>query len=411
MVGSELRRDPDAQPGTQIKPVVWAAGALGVCALALAAVAIPLDAVVFGMPVPLAFVLGAAQPAAIVLALFHPRSAAGISCAAVFVLAAAVGDVGVWPVSVTTLIGHALLVGVLGAQPSWPVGLWCWGGGVVAAFGAAALVPHTTSTGAVIGNLFLFGSVTAGTFALAMFVRQWRRISSQLVQERRLSADEHAKRVIAEEKTRVARELHDVIAHSMSLINVQATTAQYRHPGLDPAIGAEFDEMAAASRQALGEMRSVLGVLRSTQTDGELVPQPGLDRIPELIDSARRAGVDITAHGAELLDERAGSEIAGIAAFRIVQEALSNVTRHAPGARTEVRFERSGDELTITVRNGAPERTANPVQGGGHGLVGMQERAAIVRGELRFGHLDDGGYEVRAVLPLHSNDSQEQDSS
>ncbi|WP_246153943.1 sensor histidine kinase [Saccharopolyspora hirsuta] len=390
-----------------MKPVVWAAGVIGVFALALVSVAIPLNAVAFGMWVPLAFLLSAAHAGALGVALFYPRTVSVVACVAVYLLAVASADLTVvWPVSVTTLIGQALLVGVLGVQQVWSVGLLCWGGGVVAAVAAAALVPHDVP---VSGNLVLFSSITGGVFVVALIVQQWRQISAQLVRERRLSADEHAKRVIAEEKTRVARELHDVIAHSMSLINVQATTARYRHPGLDARIAAEFDEMAAASRQALSEMRSVLGVLRSTQTGGELVPQPGLERIPELIDSARRAGVDITAHGTELLEDREASGIAGIAAFRIVQEALSNVTRHAPGARTEVRFGRSGDELTIVVRNGAPDRVANAVQGGGHGLVGMQERAAIVGGAVRFGHLDDGGYEVRAVLPLRemSDDPQE----
>ncbi|MER7010353.1 histidine kinase [Saccharopolyspora sp. NPDC000359] len=408
MARSARRGVPGERSGIQVKPVVWAAGVIGVLALALVCVAIPLNAAAFGMWVPLAFLLSVAHAGALGGALFYPRAAGVVSCVAVFLLAvASAGSTDIWPVSVTTLIGQALVVGVLGAQHAWPVGLLCWGGGVAAAV-AAVLVPHEVP---VSGNLVVFSSITGGVLVVALIVRQWQQISAQLVQERRLSADEHAKRVIAEEKTRVARELHDVIAHSMSLINVQATTAQYRHPGLDAAIVAEFDEMAAASRQALSEMRSVLGVLRSTQTDGELVPQPGLGRIPELVDSARRAGVDITAHGVELLADREASGIAGIAAFRIVQEALSNVTRHAPGARTEVRFDRSGDELTIVVRNGAPEHAANAVQGGGHGLVGMQERAAIVGGTVKHGHLDGGGYEVRAVLPLRekSDEPQEQD--
>ncbi|MFI0464105.1 sensor histidine kinase [Saccharopolyspora sp. 5N102] len=414
MAKSKRRRDPDEQPRPQVKPVVWVSAALGLLALALAAVAVPVNAVALGMPLVLAFLLSIAQSGSIGIALFYPRPAAVISCSAVFLLAMAARSddpAAIWPVSVTTLIGHGLVISVLGVHQAWPAGLRCWLGGVAAAVGAAVLVPQSVPANAVAGNLFLFGAITGGVFGGALVVRQWRQISSQLVQERRLSADEHAKRVIAEEKTRIARELHDVIAHSMSLINVQATTAQYRHPNLDPRLIAEFDEMAAASRQALGEMRSVLGVLRNGQTGGELVPQPGLARIPELIDSAGRAGVDVSAHGTELLEDGTGSEIAGIAAFRIVQEALSNVTRHAPGARTEVRFARSGGELTITVRNSAPDRAVTPVQGGGHGLVGMQERAAIVDGNVHFRHLDDGGYEVRAVLPLHTagNDSQERE--
>ncbi|MEV0698082.1 histidine kinase [Saccharopolyspora sp. NPDC050389] len=415
MAKSKRRRDPDERPRPQVKPFVWVAAVLGALAVALAAVAIPLNAAVFGMPLALAFLLGTAQAGSIGIVLFYPRVATAISCSAVFLLAMAARSddpAAIWPVSVTTLIGQALLISALGVNQAWSAGLRCWLGGVAAAIGAALLAPQSVPANAVAGNLYLFGAVTGGALGATLVVRQWRQISSQLVQERRLSADEHAKRVIAEEKTRIARELHDVIAHSMSLINVQATTAQYRHPGLDPLLAAEFDEMAAASRQALREMRSVLGVLRDGQTGGELVPQPGLARIPELIDGAGRAGVDVSAHGTELLEDRTGSEIVGVAAFRIVQEALSNVTRHAPGARTEVRFACSGGELTIIVRNGAPGREVNPVQGGGHGLVGMQERAAVVNGSVHFGHVDDGGYEVRAVLPLDQlgNDSQEREN-
>ncbi|MCI2419356.1 histidine kinase [Saccharopolyspora sp. K220] len=414
MAKSKRRRDPAEQPRPQVKPVVWVAGVLGVLALSLAAVAIPLNAAVFGMSLALAFPLGIAHAGSIGIALFFPRSATAISCSAVFLLAMAARSddpTAIWPVSVTTLIGQGLLISVLGAHQAWPTGLWCWLGGVAAAAGGVVLAPRNVPTDAVAGNLVLFGAVTGGALGGALVVRQWRQISSQLVQERRLSADEHAKRVVAEEKTRIARELHDVIAHSMSLINVQATTAQYRHPCLDPRLAAEFDEMAAASRRALREMRGVLGVLRDGQTGGELVPQPSLARIPELIDSASRAGVDVSAHGTELLEDRTDSEIAGIAAFRIVQEALSNVTRHAPGTRTEVRFGRSSGELTITVRNTAPDRVVNPVPSGGHGLVGMQERVAIVNGSVHFGHTGDGGYEVCAVLPLNhtDNDSQERE--
>ncbi|MGW1676185.1 sensor histidine kinase [Saccharopolyspora sp. NPDC002376] len=413
MAKSKRGGDPDGPPRPQVKPVVWATAVLGVLALSLTAVAIPVNAAVLGMPVVLAFLLSIAHTGSIGIAFFRPRTAIALSSAAVFLLALAAGSddpAAIWPVSVTTLVGQSLLISALGVRWGWQTGLRCWFGGAVAANGAAVLVPHAVAATSVAGNLFLFGTVTGGALGGALVVRQWRQISAQLVQERRLTSDEHAKRVIAEEKTRIARELHDVVAHSMSLISVQATTAQYRHPHLDPALVAEFDEMAAASRQALREMRSVLGVLRDGQSGGELLPQPGWARVPELIDSSRRAGMDVSAHGTELLEDRTGSEIAGIAAFRIVQEALSNVTRHAPGARTEVHFTRSGGELTIIVRNGAPERAVSPVPGGGHGLVGMQERAAVVGGSVHFGHFDDGGYEVRAVLPLRvGDDSQERE--
>ena len=392
-----------ATAASRLKPTAQAGLLLLVPAITLISVGVPVNGVVYGMPFLVSFPLTVFHCAAIMLALLRPRFAAVAAPISVFLLAAFARDglAAPWPVSVTTLLTQIVVILVLGLRANWSVGLSCWLGGIAASAAAAPLFPRGDGQDEITGNIVLLASISGGLLALAVVVREWQQIRSQLVRERELSAEEHAKRVLVEEKTRIARELHDVIAHSMSIINVQATTARYRYPDIDPALAGEFDEMAASSRRALTEMRGLLGVLRDEEVGGELAPQPGLARIPQLIENAQRAGMSIEVHGLDVLDGAGGSDIAGVAAFRIVQEALSNATRHAPGAGSEVHFGRADGELTIAVRNDAPasgQGKAGP--GGGHGLVGMQERAAMVGGAVRFGGTGDGGFEVRAVLPL-----------
>ncbi|MFL6124872.1 sensor histidine kinase [Actinophytocola sp.] len=194
------------------------------------------------------------------------------------------------------------------------------------------------------------------------------------------------------ERARIARELHDVVAHHISMIAVQAETARLTTPGL-PDLGARrFAEIGDRARAGLTEMRRLLGVLREG-TDAELKPQPKLTQLVDLLDDARQsAGARLIVSGAPVpLDP--GVELA---AYRIVQEALTNARRHAPGAAVDVEL-RYGGELRVRVRDNGPG-TATPA---GHGLAGMRERAAAVGGTLRAGPVDGiGGFLVEAVLPV-----------
>jgi signal transduction histidine kinase len=205
--------------------------------------------------------------------------------------------------------------------------------------------------------------------------------------------------MLAEERARIARELHDVVAHSMSIINVQAATARYRHPDFDAGALAEFEDIGVASRQALDEMRGLLDVLRDGDGPGEKRPQPRFEDLPELIAQAERAGMVVAFASTA---ERGGApvgEVVGVVAYRIVQEALSNAIRHAPGSAVEVRCARRGDALELVIRN-APGVQAPADGDAGYGLIGMAERAASVGGTVRSGATEDGGFEVIAVLPL-----------
>jgi signal transduction histidine kinase len=215
--------------------------------------------------------------------------------------------------------------------------------------------------------------------------------------QRRLAvAEEHG--TVLTERARIARELHDVVAHHVSMIAVRAETAPYRLHGLSEPARTELAEISQASREALTEMRRLLGVLRSEEPEPLTAPQPGIADLPKLVRAATAAGsnevtLDIDASLPEL------PAAVGVSAYRIVQEALTNAAQHAPGAPVRVLVGRSGGGLSLSVRNG-PGR-ANPVQRGpGHGVRGMRERASMLGGELAAAPTADGGFEVSATLPV-----------
>ncbi|WP_248960036.1 sensor histidine kinase [Sphaerisporangium perillae] len=203
------------------------------------------------------------------------------------------------------------------------------------------------------------------------------------------------------ERARIARELHDVVAHHISMVAVQAETARLTTPGM-PAAGADrLSAIGDTARAALTEMRRLLGVLREDAKPDAAVrqPQPGLSlrELNELLDESRDAsgtGVRLILRGPPVtLDP--GVELA---AYRIVQEALTNARRHAPGAAVDVELDYTGDALRLLVRDNGPGPSTE-VPAGGHGLSGMRERAAAVGGELRAGPAAAGGFLVEACLP------------
>ncbi|WP_370082768.1 sensor histidine kinase [Streptacidiphilus sp. MAP12-16] len=245
-------------------------------------------------------------------------------------------------------------------------------------------------------------------FAIAVVVGaslRGRRVArSQLVVQEEITAEERARRTLLEERNRIARELHDVVAHHMSVISIQAQVAP--HLVEDPS--EELMENLAGIRQnaveALTELRRVLGVLRSEDPVAEgarNAPQPTLDRLDELVGNVRGAGLTVTVETTGV--PRPLSPGVELSAFRIVQEALSNAIRHAPGAAVRVLVAHQPASLTVRVTNTAPDSPAAPSPGAGHGLLGMRERTAMLGGELATGSTPDGGYEVVAVLPLEDS--------
>ena len=212
---------------------------------------------------------------------------------------------------------------------------------------------------------------------------------------------ERARRAVLEERTRIARELHDVVAHHLSLIAVQAETAPYRLGQLPEPARAEFGSMSEVAREALTEMRRLLGVLRQDQPAG-LAPQPQLADLPVLVDTARRAGVNVELSVPDELDKVPPG--VGVCAYRIVQESLSNASQHASGAAVTVSVDHDARAVQLRVANGpgvpATRPPDAPERDRGHGLTGMRERVALLGGSLSAGPTPAGGFMVSAVLPL-----------
>jgi signal transduction histidine kinase len=218
---------------------------------------------------------------------------------------------------------------------------------------------------------------------------------------------ERARRIVLEERARIARELHDVVAHHMSLMAVRAESAPHRLGALPDPVRAEFGALSGSAREALADMRQLLGVLRSDQPTGRS-PQPGLQDLAGLIGTARQAGMAVELSGPATWDRVPPGT--GVCAYRIIQEALSNAGRHAAGAPVTVSVHYSADTVTLRVTNG-PGVPAGPRANGhgpgrenghgpGHGLAGMRERAELLGGSLSAGPVPGGGFAVSAVLPL-----------
>lgn len=247
----------------------------------------------------------------------------------------------------------------------------------------------------------------AGAWSTGTFVRrrgdqadQHARRAAVLEVEARTVAAESAQ----QERDRIARELHDVVAHSVSLMVVQAGAERLRLGADVGRTGRALEAIEEAGRTALTELRTMLGVLRD-QSGQALAPLPGLAGIPALVVRVRAAGlpVELTSSPADLVDPARTDLREGaisLAAYRIVQESLTNVVRHVGAVPTRVTLDRRDGELRIEVHNAAPEMPDTSVPSPGRGLIGMRERTLALGGHFESGRCPDGGFRVAARLPL-----------
>lgn len=288
-----------------------------------------------------------------------------------------------------------------------PGSLWSFAVFLVAAFSVAS---GEEEARAWVGGVLLVGSlwlqelhehgsdylfilvVFGGAWLLGRLVRSWR--ARAMAAERH--QNERAQSAVAEERARIARELHDVVAHAVSVIVIQSDAAEAALDH-DPELAREpLRAITTSSREALDEMRRLLHLLR-TDDDGTLAPQPGLADLPGLLDAVGRAGlpVQLDLEG----DDTHLPPGVDLAAYRIVQEALTNVLKHAGPAATRVSVRYAADAVRVEVANapGGPSRTIP--DGAGRGLLGIRERAAVMGGELRAGPDGRGGFLVSARLP------------
>lgn len=256
----------------------------------------------------------------------------------------------------------------------------------------------TRSDGALGVLVLLLACLTPAT-ALAGIARRAQHEARENRVARERVTDTLLEHSARSERARIARELHDVVAHHISMVAVQAETARLAVAGMPPAGAQRLSDIADTARAALTEMRRLLGVLREdTEIESpDRRPQPGLrlNELNELLDTARDAagvGVRLILRGQPVILDP-GVELA---AYRIVQEALTNARRHAPGAAVDVELHYADDVLRLRVRDTGP----GPQSGAhGHGLAGMRERATAVGGELRTGPAAGGGFLVEATLP------------
>jgi signal transduction histidine kinase len=328
---------------------------------------------------PLAFVLGTGRLA---------RSCAALALS----LACVLSLVPFGGLTVGGVVAQLACVYVLGRA-----GATRLGGVLVLPYVVIALGSHEELTRIVAVLVATLASAAAAT-GIAHHVRSTAQAHSATEQAFADTLLEHAARG---ERARIARELHDVVAHHISMIAVQAETARLTTPGLPTEGATRLLAIGDTARTALTEMRRLLGVLREDADTGvQRRPQPGLAQLMDLVDESRDAAGSrtrlIVSGPITPLDP--GIEVT---AYRIVQEALTNARRHAPGAAVDVELRYGDEDLAVRVRDNGPGAA---VDLSGHGLLGMRERAATVGGTLRTGPAPGGGFVVEARLPVKSEE-------
>lgn len=254
----------------------------------------------------------------------------------------------------------------------------------------ALLMPDAARDGLV------FGLTSAMVVALLL---RWLILSRlQLARQEEVSELERARRAVLEERSRIARDLHDVVAHRMSLVVVQAQSAPVRLGSVSPEVEEEFRSISEQARAALNEVRGMLGVLRSEDADAPGSPQQGTRDVEPLLRQTRSAGVHLewTVTG----DPAPVGESVGMVVYRILQEALANASRHAPSSHVQVDVDYA-DPVRVTVRStgGNGDAAGTPEVGTGTGIIGMTDRARAVGGTLEAEPVSGGGFLVRATLP------------
>jgi signal transduction histidine kinase len=342
-----------------------------------------------------------------------------------------------YPLAVAVAVIAAFIAGRLAfspgfaALPGWEgyLSVWaCW----VALYTVVAHAPRTRTTAIGVATLVtaVFAEVVrevffyeGGSFAglplnqgfytaynavfialpllLGAAVRSLRERQHELAAqaaELEREREENARRAVLEERVRIARELHDVVAHHVSVMGIQAGAARRVMASRPEQAEAVLSSIEASSRQAVVELHRLLGFLRRADQADELAPQPDLAELPELVAQAGqgRLAVELSVEG----DRRPLPRTLEVSAYRVIQEALTNALKHSGGTTARVRVDYTPSALEIEVLDdgGSSDRAGDSV--GGHGLIGMRERVGLHGGHLRAGHTPEGGFLVQATFPL-----------
>ncbi len=248
-------------------------------------------------------------------------------------------------------------------------------------------------------DLLWAGVLTLGPYVFGRLVLAHARANATLADQARRLVEEQrhvAERAVADERRRIARELHDVIAHSLSVMVVQAGAAREVLDTDRATVEGALEEIQRAGRSALGETGRLLGLLRE-EVDSELVPQPAACDLPRLVEAFRTSGLDVKL----AMEGPTDALPAGVdlSVFRIVEEGLTNALKHAPGGTVHVRYRRGPDRVDVDLAS-TSVGVARQLASNGHGLVGMRERVAVFGGSFTATPTDDGGFLVSARLPV-----------
>ncbi|MFD5424859.1 sensor histidine kinase [Streptomyces sp. NPDC127084] len=340
--------------------------------------------------------------AAVLLTLVRPVAAFWLSLASTPFVSLVVSGWSDWPWSMPSFMTHLTVLTVVAFRTRPRTAAWMWLlTGVYGTFAGAVLSPNG-----------YYGSNTAPMLIVSamslLIVTSWhvrRQAREEVAVQQSVTAVERDRRTLLEERTTIARELHDVVAHHMSVVAIQAEAAPYRVENPPPELEQAFVTIRENAVAALTELRRVLGVVRAEDYEAPDAPQPTLAAadLGGLLDNVRDAGLEVSlAITGAVRELPQGVELS---AYRIIQEALSNVLRHAPGASAKVEVSYVLGGLGLRIVNGPADRLSKPSPGSGHGLTGMRERVTMLNGELTAGPADDGGYEVAAYLPVPKDET------
>ncbi|MFI6034244.1 histidine kinase [Streptomyces sp. NPDC051315] len=341
--------------------------------------------------------------APVLLTLSRPVGAFWLSLLSTTLVASVGSAWSSWPWLPGSFISHLVVLVVVAIRTRPRTAAWMWL--LTAAYGFVAETAFSWGHyGTNVAPMLVFSALAL----LAVTVWQIRRQAEQQVTaQQTVTEHERSRRTLLEERTTIARELHDVVAHHMSVVAIQAEAAPYRVENPPPELEKAFATIRENAVAALTELRRVLGVVRAEDYEAPDTPQPTLAELDALLANVREAGLEV-----EKVVTGAVRELpqgVELSAYRIVQEALSNTLRHAPGAgaRVEIGYVLGG--LGLRIVNGPPPNPSllKPSPGAGHGITGMRERVTMLNGEMTADTTPDGGYEVTVFLPVAMSSAAE----
>ncbi|OEJ25852.1 two-component sensor histidine kinase [Streptomyces agglomeratus] len=338
--------------------------------------------------------LGGVSAVPVALTLFRPVLAWWLSLVATLLSAglASGGFGATYPWIESAFVGHLVVMVVVAARTRPRTAGWMW----VLTLVFGLMLSTNNYGGADDTAAMAFLSLFALLVVTVLHIR--REAKEEVTVQRTVTAVERDRRTLLEERTTIARELHDVVAHHMSVVAIQAEAAPYRVENPPPELEQAFVTIRENAVAALTELRRVLGVVRAEDHEAPDAPQPTLAELDGLLSNVRDAGLtaDKTVTGS-VRDLPQGVELS---AYRIIQEALSNALRHAPGATAKVEVSYVLGGLGLRIVNTAPQGLVKPSPGAGHGITGMRERVSMLNGEMTAEATEDGGYEVSAFIPV-----------